>query len=504
MHEPPLKSNGKVFTPGCNFYDDWRAGNHALAALHELRHAPPPERLLQAIWQHQRLLRDQLHTLDGQAVRVLHPGFINHEAGPDFRGAVVQIGDGLPRSGDVEIDLKPGGWQAHGHDGNPAYHNVLLHVVWDGGSKEAGAAPGRAAAMPTVALQPWLDAPLSDLALWLGSEAARAMPETLAGQCTAPLRDLPDAERTRLLQQAALVRLQGKAAQFQARARQAGWEQALWEGLFRALGYKHNAWPMQNVAELRSRWAGGPPARATARETRVLQLQALLLGVSGLLPAELTRTQADTDRYLRRVWDIWWRARGNFSDCIVPRAAWRFHNLRPANHPQRRLALAANWVAASQLPVRLERWFTASWPDAALPRSLLEVLQVERDDFWSWHWTFRSARLPKPQPLLGAARVTDLAVNVILPWLWMRAREGKNESLQCAAERRYFAWPAAADNAVLRLARQRLLGAASAASLRGAAAQQGLLQIVRDFCDHSDALCANCRFPELVHRGIPD
>jgi hypothetical protein len=79
---------------------------------------------------------------------------------------------------------------------------------------------------------------------------------------------------------------------------------------------------------------------------------------------------------------------------------------------------------------------------------LLETLQVERDDFWSWHWTFRSARMSKPQPMLGAARVTDLAVNVIL--------------------------------------------------LKGAAMQQGLLQILRDFCDHSNALCEHCQFPELV------
>jgi hypothetical protein len=25
-----------------------------------------------------------------------------------------------------------------------------------------------------------------------------------------------------------------------------------------------------------------------------------------------------------------------------------------------------------------------------------------------------------------------------------------------------------------------------------------LLQIVRDFCEHSNALCESCRFPELV------
>ena len=65
------------------------------------------------------------------------------------------------------------------------------------------------------------------------------------------LRELGAERRQQLLQQAGLVRLQSKAAQFQARARQAGWEQSLWEGLFRALGYKHNVWPMQRVAELR-------------------------------------------------------------------------------------------------------------------------------------------------------------------------------------------------------------------------------------------------------------
>jgi hypothetical protein len=103
-----------------------------------------------------------------------------------------------------------------------------------------------------------------------------------------------------------------------------------------------------------------------------------------------------------------------------------------------------------------------------------------------------------PQPLLGAARVTDLAVNVVLPWLWIRAKEGGNEKIWREVERRYFAWPAAADNYVLKLARQRLLGVGKSRVLRTAAAQQGLMQIVRDFCEHSNAVCADCRFPELV------
>jgi hypothetical protein len=105
--------------------------------------------------------------------------------------------------------------------------------------------------------------------------------------------------------------------------------------------------------------------------------------------------------------------------------------------------------------------------------------------------------LARPQPLLGGARLTDLAINVLLPWLWARAAQGRAGALQAELVRRFFGWPAAQDNALLRLARARLLGGAP---LRPASAalQQGLIQIVRDFCEHSNALCEHCRFPELV------
>jgi hypothetical protein len=85
-----------------------------------------------------------------------------------------------------------------------------------------------------------------------------------------------------------------------------------------------------------------------------------------------------------------------------------------------------------------------------------------------------------------------------LPWLWIRAVEGKNHAVQTVLEQRYFAWPPAEDNSLLRLARQRLLGGASARILPNAAAQQGLIQIVRDFCEHSNAICENCKLPHLV------
>lgn len=429
----------------------------------------PAERLLQQVWFHQRLLRDRLRNLEGRRVQVLHPGFWSHEGGPDFRKAIVQFEGEGPVTGDIELDLHSSGWHAHGHDTNPAFKQVILHVVWEGAGIKG---------IPTLAIKETLDAPMSELVAWMGTESGKGFPPELTGQCCAPLRDLSEKRLRALLHDAARVRLEAKAAHFQSRARQVGWEQTLWEGLFRGLGYKHNVWPMLRLAELRPRLA---PAKLGLEP---IALQARLFGAAGLLPHELERD--DSQPYFRQLWDYWWREREAFADCELPRALWHFHGLRPANHPQRRLALGAHWWIANRLMSALEKW-------SGTPEALLEILQAPDDSFWSWHWTLRSPKLASAQPLLGPARLTDLAVNVVLPWLWSRDADKRDE-----VERRYFEWPAGEDNSLLRLARQRLLGTTSRKILSHAAAQQGLLQIVRDFCEHSNALCENCRFPDLV------
>jgi hypothetical protein len=363
-----------------------------------------------------------LKTADGKSVRVFHPGFANFEGGPDFRGAVLQIGGEAPVSGDVEVDLRASGWRAHGHDRNPHFQNVLLHVIGDDAGSHAP--QGLNGIQPAVlCVKDLLDAPLAELSLSLENESLRTLPENFRGKCCAPLRELGEPRLTLLLQQAARGRLEGKAAQIRAHAKNGGWDQALWENLFRALGYKHNVWPMQYLAEQRGRLLA-----SLAEAQTILVWQARLLGTSGLLPDELTRREKASDNYLRRIWDLWWRERDAFSDIVLPRTAWRFHGLRPANHPRRRLALASHWLADKNFIAKIENWISASKGEASSAgRQLTKILQVERDDFWSWHITFKSPALKKPQPLLGDARVTDLAMNVILPWLWIRAVEGGNK-----------------------------------------------------------------------------
>lgn len=90
------------------------------------REAPSSEAALARRWE--AGVRGALRLEDGRSLRVIFPGVPGGGAGPDFRGAILDAGGDYLR-GDVELHLVASGWRAHGHDTDPAYGNVVLHVV---------------------------------------------------------------------------------------------------------------------------------------------------------------------------------------------------------------------------------------------------------------------------------------------------------------------------------------------------------------------------------------
>ena len=85
------------------------------------------EALLHYCWKHKLFPLAILTTTDNRVVEVIDPGLHNRHAGPDFFNSKVKI-DGTLWVGNVEIHDKASDWFAHGHDHDPAYDNVVLHV----------------------------------------------------------------------------------------------------------------------------------------------------------------------------------------------------------------------------------------------------------------------------------------------------------------------------------------------------------------------------------------
>ncbi len=88
------------------------------------------EELRHYVWKHKQFPLTELKTTDGETVEVLDPGLHNHDSGPDFFNAKLRIGRTL-WVGNVEIHDKSSDWFLHGHDKDPRYDNVILHVAGD-------------------------------------------------------------------------------------------------------------------------------------------------------------------------------------------------------------------------------------------------------------------------------------------------------------------------------------------------------------------------------------
>lgn len=207
------------------------------------------ERHVQALWYDGAFRPRALRTRRGAEVHVVYPGKWNLGPGPDFLGAVIELGRGRRRvTGDVEVHLAPGDWTAHGHGGDPLYANVIAHVTWGCGHEPATLPPG--------AVSIWLgrfllgDAAFSPDAIDLLAYPYARLP---AGRrpCEAVLSARPEAAIA-LLASAGRSRLQRKARRIRGRLAgpdAKGEAQVFYEEVMNALGYRRNSAPFRRVAE---------------------------------------------------------------------------------------------------------------------------------------------------------------------------------------------------------------------------------------------------------------
>jgi hypothetical protein len=208
-----------------------------------------------------------------------------------------------------------------------------------------------------------------------------------------------------------------------------------------------------------------------------------LFGLAGFLPNEsVTRLPSEPRRWLRELWEIWWKARGALDYALLPRSQWRLAGLRPLNRPERRLA------ALAQIVPRVPELLAALKVRDA--KRFAGTLLAIRDPFWEKHATLTGAPLRTPCRLLGEERVHDILINVFWPMISLEEPDAAQLALRTLST---------AINGAARIASQRLLiSALTPKQTREALVQQGLLQIFRDYCQTDCSQCRDCTFPELV------
>ncbi len=401
-------------------------------------------------------------TTENEEVEISQFGVWNREAGPDFCEAAVSFNGGAAIRGCIELDIDARDWERHGHATNPNYEPVVLHLFTTRGPTDFFTRTARHRRVPQVLL---------DLRI-LTEGPPNPVPLATLGRCAAPLKDFQPEKVCDILEAAAQFRLQKKAARL-ARMRAVHGDEALYQSLAEALGYKANKLPFTILAQRL-------PLRSLQKNRS--QIDALLFGMSGFLSgAEFNRSDVATRAYLRGLWETWWKLRGENERLALDRAAWILHGARPANHPQRRIAALAqivrNWRKVFELAERC---------DAAAARKFFGELS---DPYWDFHYTLLSAESPKRLALVGSSRVADILANVFFPW---------SISRDAALWEKYRELPAVLSNKRVEIAAIRLFAGLPGDFLKTIARQQGLLQIYEDFCMRDNSDCEQCLFPRQL------
>ena len=416
------------------------------------------EYLLHYTWKHRLFPLKELLTTDGQPVEVIDPGLHNTDAGPDFFNAKMKIG-GTLWVGNVEIHTRQRDWYAHGHQGDRAYDNVVLHVV-----EEAGDGPpvtdtaGRS--IPTLVL------PVPQRVRENYNELMRTEDYP---RCHSIIPSLPRLTVHSYLSALHTERLTLKARRIgQYRQRhELDWENAFFITLARNFGFGVNG-------EAFEEWASRIPLRAVNKHRDDLtQIEAIFFGQAGLLQGG----EAADDEYLRRLQREYAFLANKFGLEPMDPVRWRFLRMRPTNFPHVRLAQLAHLYHTGE--GLLSRLLEAETEEA-----VNKLLVAGTSEYWRTHYTFGH---PSAQRVKQLSRATKqlLVINTVSPFLYAYGQHRGDEAL-CQRAVGFLENLKAEENRIIRIWRECGLEVGTAAD------SQALIQLKREYCDMKK--CLHCRF----------
>lgn len=406
----------------------------------------PREELLHHIWQHRLFSQNGLRTTDGQALELLRSGELNTDAGPDFRNVRIKV-DGSEWAGNIEIHVRSSDWLRHNHQNDPAYANIILHVVFEDDLKES------LGSFPTLELK----SVVSDQILRRYDNlcnSSEALP------CGKQFMEVPELVRSAWFDSLLIRRLQRKSEWMNGLVDECegDLEQAFMIVLFRAFGMKVNAEPFEQLAKHTS-WK-----ILSKHRDNLLTLEAILFGNAGLLNEAKDGYQGvlkEEYKFLKHKYGL---------KPIDPKL-WKFLRLRPANFPTIRIAqLSALFYRTGAFL----RWFSTQ-------ESIdTKTLQVKPFVYWKSHYIFGTYSDSKSKRI-GTTMVHNILINAVAPFmLVMSEREGRPELKERAIT--LLQSLEAEQNSKVNVFSKLGLKVANAAE------SQALIELKTDFCDHKKCL----------------
>lgn len=424
------------------------------------------EDFLHFVWRLRRFRLTELKTTTGQALEIIHPGQHNHHAGPDFLDARIRI-DGTLWAGNVEMHLRSSEWQAHKHQDDPNYNNVILHVVLE---EDVIIRHQDGEPIPCLDLRNYLP-------VGLAKQYLRLLHSEQWIPCQQQLYTVPEITFNLWLDRLLIERLEERTLALEERLDRNGgdWEETFYQSLAWGFGLKVNADPFLMLAE-------SLPLKTLLRHKNSLpQIEALLFGQAGLLEEDFTD---DYPQQLQREYEF---LKQKYQLQPLSANHWKFMRMRPANFPSVRIA---QWAT---LLFRTGQLFSKMLVAQNL-REIENAFVVELSNYWQTHFRFDKAS-KKNAKSLGKTRIHLLVINIIAPFIFLYGKKRGADIYQERALRLMEAVPAESNHIV---AEWRALGITA----KQAGQSQALLQLKNSYCN--EKRCLDCAIGCSILKRKPD
>lgn len=403
------------------------------------------------------MLGNSLHDTTGNVVEIIDPGCHNLDSGPDFFNSKVKVNN-TEWIGNVEIHVRASDWFKHGHHNDPAYDNVILHVVGVS-DKEVRRTDGT--------LIPQVEITMPENFFRTLGRLSEDMDRL---RCSSFLPTLPDINKTDWMETLTVERMQAKASHILDIFASVGndWEQTCFVILCRAFGFGINGDPFEQLGR-------SLPLKYLSRHSdNLLQLEAMLFGQAGMLDSSLHILD---DYYQTLCREYYFLAR-KYGLQPMKRGVWKYARTRPQNFPHRRIAYIAGFCENGF------SLFTKIRENAFNLEKLQQLFDVSLKGYWKNHFSFDTdAR--NVSETLSKSTIDLLTINLVIPLIYAySSRTGAYEDGEKALTLLTELPPE--NNTFVREFKG--LGI----KVNDAAASQAVIQLKKNYCDTRK--CLYCRF----------
>ncbi|MCU0456178.1 MAG: DUF2851 family protein [Bacteroidales bacterium] len=427
------------------------------------------EEFLHYLWRYGLFDHDKLLDNEGSIIEVVSPGEYNRDSGPDFFNSRLRIG-GIEWAGNIEIHLKASDFNSHRHNADPAYDNIILHVV---AVIDARVFNTRQEEIPTVLL------PVSE-EYYEKYLSLVNNPYTIA--CQSNLKDIDQLFLRHWLGSLAMERMGEKTGQVLKIYSETGndWEETFYRLLSRYFGFRVNTGPFEMLAS-------ALPFRIIRKHSdNIFQIEALLFGTAGLLDEGLFR-EAVRDPYYLDLLKEYKILSAKYSLNKVHGWLWKFSRLRPANFPTVRISQLAAMLSVSG-------GIFSKALEAREMTGLRMLFGVTASGYWDDHFVF--GKKCRPYPKTAGKQASDLLlINAVIPAIFAFGKV--RDSAEICERAISFLEETAPEDNIITSEWEKIGISADSAFI-----SQGLLQLRNSYCRRRR--CLECRIgSRLISVGAP-